>query len=114
MGPPDGRRRQLDQEAERLAALTASLGRDLDEIIDSAQLNNIDDEHDPDGSTVAYERAMVTALLDAATRDLDAIEGARERLRSGTDGTCSTCGNPIAPERLQALPLTTSCVGCAS
>jgi DnaK suppressor protein len=40
------------------------------------------------------------------------IEGALRRLEAGGFGTCQTCGKPIAPERLEALPWATDCVDC--
>jgi DnaK suppressor protein len=40
------------------------------------------------------------------------IESALERIESGTFGTCQTCGKPIAPERLEAIPWATDCVEC--
>ena len=42
------------------------------------------------------------------------IEGGLKRIEAGTFGTCQTCGKPIAPERLEALPWATDCVECAS
>jgi DnaK suppressor protein len=42
------------------------------------------------------------------------IEGALKRIQVGTFGTCQTCGKPIAPERLEALPWATDCIDCHS
>jgi DnaK suppressor protein len=42
------------------------------------------------------------------------IEGALQRIADGKFGLCGTCGKPIAPERLEALPWATDCVGCHS
>jgi len=42
------------------------------------------------------------------------IEGALKRIEAGIFGTCQTCGKPIAPERLEALPWATDCVACHS
>jgi RNA polymerase-binding transcription factor DksA len=103
-----GRHRSVVED--RIAGLT----RELDEIIDSAQLANVDDEHDPDGSTIAYERAKVIALLDAARQELAAIDVAQRRAAHDTYGTCATCGGAIGDERLEALPATTTCVICAA
>lgn len=97
----------------RVEDLVAALTRELDEIVESAQLANVDDEHDPDGSTIAYERAKATALLAAALRDLDAVDAAMRAADDSTYGTCTSCGRPIGPERLDALLTTTTCIGCA-
>jgi DnaK suppressor protein len=45
---------------------------------------------------------------------LVAIEAALKRIDAGTFGTCSVCGKPIAPERLEALPWATDCIDCHS
>lgn len=42
------------------------------------------------------------------------IEGGLKRIEAGTFGLCQTCGRPIAPERLEALPWATDCVDCHS
>lgn len=104
----------LDEHRRRAAERVAALTRELDEIVESAQLANVDDEHDPDGSTIAYERAKVIALLATARHDLDALDAAIERSASSVYGICGTCGRSIAPERLEVLPATTTCVDCAS
>ena len=40
------------------------------------------------------------------------IEGALERLRDGTFGTCMDCGMPLSRKRLEALPWARYCVTC--
>src|SRR4051812_8716758 len=56
--------------AERLRALrrdTAerrlALRRDFDRFVEAAQSVSTDDEHDPEGAGLAFERAQVAALL---------------------------------------------------
>jgi DnaK suppressor protein len=43
---------------------------------------------------------------------LVAIEAALRRIEAGAFGNCQTCGKPVAPERLEALPWATDCVDC--
>jgi RNA polymerase-binding protein DksA len=43
---------------------------------------------------------------------LAAIDAALRRIEDGTYGTCQRCGNPIAPERLEALPYAELCIDC--
>ena len=52
--------------AERIASLTD----DLDSLIQSSVGANADDEHDPEGATIAFERAQLTALLASSRRRL--------------------------------------------
>ena len=72
-----------------------------------------DDEHDPEGTTIAYERAQVTALLSHARDDLVALDAALDRIEIGTAQACEACGGPIPLERLFALPSVVTCVECA-
>lgn len=72
-----------------------------------------DDEHDPEGHTIAWERQQLSALLQAAHERLVDLDAALDRLDSGTYGICQTCGREIEPQRLAALPATRYCVLCA-
>jgi RNA polymerase-binding transcription factor len=77
-------------------------------------LTTHDDEHDPEGVTIGFERAQLQGLLAGARRDLDAVERAAQRLAAGTYGQCLRCGAPIPAERLEALPAAETCLACAS
>ena len=68
--------RSLSTARERTAAQVDALARDLDQIFEASELVSTDDEHDPEGATIAYERAQVTALLAQAREDLDALDRA--------------------------------------
>ena len=100
---------------ERAAALAqiAALTREFDEVVAASQASNADDEHDPEGATIAFERQQVAALLEAARRRLADVDAALARRAEGTYGVCETCGRPIAPERLAARPATRTCIDCA-
>ncbi len=99
-------------ERERTSARVAALARDFDAIVQSSASAPPDDEHDPEGSTIAFERAQVAALLAQARSHLAELTSALERLREGTYGTCERCGGPIPLERLMARPTAQSCVRC--
>jgi DnaK suppressor protein len=100
---------------ERVATLerVETLAGSLADIVSNTDGANADDEHDPEGSTIAFERAQVSALLDAAHVHLDALDAALARLSSGTYGECQRCGGAIAPERLVARPDALYCIACA-
>ena len=102
-----------DQRAAAMARI-ASLQRHLASIREVSTWTSTDDEHDPEGATLAYERAQVQGLLADAQRELDSAERATERLDEGTYGVCERCGTAIGPERLEALPATTTCITCAT
>ncbi|GAA2326231.1 hypothetical protein GCM10010431_55540 [Streptomyces kunmingensis] len=73
----------------------------------------VDDEHDPEGASTAFERAHVAALLARASEHLEELDRALERLERGEYGQCADCGETIAPERLEIRPATTTCIRCA-
>jgi len=104
---------RLSSARARAAAREADLERDLDRTMESARGSNADDEHDPEGATIGFERAQVTALLDQARRQLGDVDRALGRLRAGTYEMCESCGRPIGPARLEARPTAVMCVVCA-
>jgi DnaK suppressor protein len=99
----------------RAAAIrrAASLATSFDEIVAAASDVATDDEHDPEGHTIAWERQQIAALLVETRSTLVDIEAAKQRLVDGMYGTCTICGREIAAERLDALPATPTCVLCA-
>ncbi len=101
-------------EREKTAARVAALTRDFDDIVESCAIAPPDDEHDPEGATIAFERAQVAALLTQAHRHLADLELATTRLGDGTYGVCERCGQSIASERLLARPTAQTCINCAS
>ena len=100
---------------ERAAALAQieALTREFDSVVAASQSSNADDEHDPEGATIAFERQQVAALLESARRRLADVEAALERRAAGGYGICETCGRPIEPERLAARPAARTCIDCA-
>jgi DnaK suppressor protein len=106
--------RQLLQ-AERHAAVAriAALGREFAGIVTAAEAANGDDEHDPEGATIAFERQHVAALLSQAREHLGEIDAALLRVEDGSYGSCLLCGSPIPAERLAARPAAVACVTCA-
>ena len=101
--------------AERAAALAQieALTREFDEVVAASKASNADDEHDPEGATIAFERQQVVALLDAARRRLTDAEAALARRDDGSYGTCENCGSAIGAERLAARPAARTCIDCA-
>jgi RNA polymerase-binding transcription factor DksA len=105
---------------DRLEALRATtlerldaLHREHSAVVDASRDSNADDEHDPEGATIAFERAQLSALLDAARARLEDVQRALDRLAAGEDGRCERCGGPIGAERLQARPAARDCIDCA-
>ncbi|MFY4722706.1 TraR/DksA family transcriptional regulator [Streptomyces sp. LaBMicrA B280] len=99
--------------AETLAR-AAALSREFDGIVAANALVAIDDEHDPEGGSTAFERAHVAALLARAREHLEELDQALERVERGRYGKCEGCGGTIPPERLEIRPAATLCVRCAA
>ena len=91
----------------------ADLQREHARTVAASESSNADDEHDPEGATIAFERQQLVALLDQARRRLEDVESALARRAEGVYGRCQTCGRPIAPERLAARPAARTCIDCA-
>jgi RNA polymerase-binding transcription factor DksA len=104
---------RVAQRRAEMLELVASLTRRLDGIIEASAWTTNDDEHDPEGVTVAFERAQVAGLLAQAREELAALDRAAVRIGAGTYGRCERCGQPIGAERLDALPATSTCIRCA-
>ncbi len=101
-------------EAERSRCLTQlnRLEQEFQGIIESGS-GGTDDEHDPEGATLAYERQHVAALAGQVQQHLAEIDAAVGRLQDGSYGQCESCGQLIGAARLTARPMATTCVGCA-
>ncbi len=107
-------RRALVADRDRTRRRLAGLRADYAEVVDASRDTNADDEHDPEGHTIAFERSQTGSLVRQAEQHLAEAEAALDRVEAGTYGTCTACGRPIAPERLVARPVAATCVGCAA
>ncbi|MBO9520675.1 MAG: TraR/DksA C4-type zinc finger protein [Nocardioidaceae bacterium] len=103
-------------EAERADALRrlADLTGDYAAVVDASRDTNADDEHDPEGATIAFERSQLGAVVEQVRRHLVEVEAALDRLAHGSYGICETCGAEIGEGRLEARPVARTCIRCAS
>ncbi len=111
MGQGDVRRVLADQRARVLTGI-AALERDHTAIVEAVALTGADDEHDPEGATLAFERARVAGALTGARARLAELDAALGRLAAGNYGVCAQCHRPMSPARLRARPTATTCVDC--
>jgi RNA polymerase-binding transcription factor DksA len=107
-------RNALELERQTTLARIQAMKSDFEAIVSAVVDSNADDEHDPEGSTIAYDRAQTAALLSEAQEYLGDIDQAFDRLANGRYFNCAVCGAHIAPERLSARPAARSCIQCAS
>lgn len=67
-----------------------------------------------DGTNIAVERLSQVSAHGRLQVMLADVRRARAKLAEGSYGSCDGCRGPIAPERLEALPWATHCIGCAA
>ncbi|MEV5084157.1 TraR/DksA C4-type zinc finger protein [Streptomyces sp. NPDC056159] len=107
-------RKLLAAERAGTSVQIAALSRDFDGIVEANALVATDDEHDPEGSSTAFERAHVAAMLAQARDHLADLDRALKRLEEGDYGRCEGCGEPIPTQRLEVRPAARTCVRCAA
>ena len=107
-------RDELEVARSDAAAQAASLAAQFESFVEASESVATDDEHDPEGHTIAFERQQVAALRDAALAQVAALDAAIARLDDGTYGVCEACGGAIGDERLAALPAARTCIRCAA
>lgn len=103
-------RSRLETERERLVReseqLRASV-RPADERREGSPFGKREEE--------ATEAAELETRLELEKRIIDqlaAVEHALAKFEEGTYGLCDSCGKPIGPERLEALPQASLCLDC--
>ena len=104
----------LEEERSRKLELLKALRSDISSVSLARQDSNVDDEHDPEGSTIAFELSQASALMSQSQVGLEQIDDALERIAAGTYGLCAVCGVAIPEGRLEARPWTPFCVNHAS
>ena len=106
-------RTALEQARRNARRRLAALTDDFDEVVAASRDTNADDEHDPEGHTIAFERSQVDALVRQTRDRLAEVEAALARLGAESYGTCERCGLPIGEDRLEARPEARLCIDCA-
>lgn len=104
---------RLEDERRRTTERIATLRGDYRGFVDASRDTNADDEHDPEGTTIAFERSQVGALVRQAESHLAEVDAALDLVASGTYGVCERCGAEIPDERLEVRPTARRCVACA-
>ncbi len=106
-------RAQIISERRRLQALVDSLTASFTDLTEAADDNPPDDEHDPEGHTIAFERSQLANRRDEYTRTIAELQTAEDRLGDAGSALCEGCGESIPLDRRLAIPATTRCITCA-
>jgi DnaK suppressor protein len=67
-----------------------------------------------DGTTEAISRLTEVGVGTSLEVSAERVNRALAKLDEGTYGNCDSCGGPIAPARLEAVPESVLCIECAS
>jgi len=95
------------------AALEAERGRLLDEIGEAIVApGQMTYGSQAAAASQVFAQQRDLALRDRSDHQLVLVDEALARLDAGTFGACVRCGNPIAAERLEALPWAARCIDC--
>jgi RNA polymerase-binding transcription factor DksA len=103
---PANARNRLEQERDRVSNLIAEMrqeGLDEEESAQSGELTHYD-QHPADQASETFEREKDLSILEQLEDELAEIEAALQRVDEGTYGVDEVTGEPIDPERLDALP----------
>jgi DnaK suppressor protein len=106
--------------AENLQQVLQSLLVEMQRIkIEIAEHARLAQERSDSGNDIGDDATQISEVSKnlALKRHLEhllaQIEAAIRRIEQGVYGMCERCGQVINPERLQALPYATTCLGCA-
>ena len=101
-------RTELERQADDLRHELEGYGAatESDEVTFDADAGFADRSHSTE------ERSRVIAVVRALRSNLHDVERATAKMDAGTYGICERCGNPISPERLEAIPWAILCIDC--
>lgn len=105
-------RRRLETERARVLEARQHLIDDTSRSMEDAVDEDGNDSHMADSASETLDRGIELSLEDNADHLIAAIDAALGRLEAGTYGQCERCSQPIAEERLEALPWATKCIEC--
>lgn len=97
---PSSVRDDLTAERDRLASQIDALEPGSGQV----------DDNFADSGQVAAEQGENQALAAQLRSELEEVELALQKLDDGTYGRCETCGEPITPARLEAMPAARFCI----
>ena len=105
-------KRRLIEEREGVLEERRRLVEDTSRSMEEAVDEDGNDSHLADSASETLDRSIELSLEDNADHLIAAIDAALGRIEAGTYGQCERCAQPIAEERLEALPWATKCIEC--
>lgn len=105
-------RRLLEGHRARVVAALEYLNRENPGTMEDEGNERSLDNHLAENATITLDREIDYTLQGNEEEVLAAIDSALARIDEGTYGRCQRCGQPIAEERLRAIPYATLCIDC--
>lgn len=99
----ESERKRLTEEFEQLKASV----RPAEERREGSPFGKREEE-----ATESFELERRLTLEKSLREQLAAVEHALKKFEDGTYGLCDSCGQPIDPARLEALPQASLCLRC--
>jgi len=106
------RERLLDERKRVVAAIRNLQDDHARTLSDEAGEEAAYDNHLLDTATETYDRELDYTLEENSGHVLEEIDAALKRIEDGTYGVCTSKGERIPVERLDALPWATLCIDC--
>lgn len=102
---------EVDEIKAMLEARLAELVARAEEI--DGELSETPDDDWSENAVDSESDEVLETVGNLALDEVRKIETALSRIDAGSYGTCQTCGELIAAERLKALPYASKCIKCA-
>jgi RNA polymerase-binding transcription factor DksA len=102
----DEARARLHAEQQRVHGLIEGVREELGDSGENEQVAELADydQHPADTGSETFEREKDLSILEQLEAELAEIQAALRRVDEGTYGIDEVTGEPIAPERLDAVP----------
>lgn len=104
--------RLLEEERKRRHRQRGELEESVRRSLRDSSGDSAYSQHMADVGSDAMEREQNLMLAASLSRTIEDIDEALRKLRRGTYGDCESCGCPIDPKRLEALPYARLCLAC--
>ncbi len=104
---------KLEHYKEILDSKLTGLMADAEKTVSG--MNRTDEEHFADPADRALretDRNFTLRVKDRERKLVAKVKEALERINEGIYGECEVCGEAISEKRLEARPVTTSCIEC--
>lgn len=104
-------KRKLEQQRQQLIKELEQIEASGPRVELASELREPRSDRAVDAAT-AVDLEHRIAVEDNLRSQLKMVEHALDKLAKGTYGFCDICGQPISPERLEALPYANLCIRC--